>query len=268
MVIVIAIATVSSPNQPDSSAPKTRADSVRDSARAALMAQFSLSDIHVTVEPQELLGGKRKVVTWVENRTRAPFTGSVQVFGKGADDGIVDGDAVHVDLEPHQRRFGISWMKNPLEIVRYQTEISGSFGAPAPEIAVGKVPLIIDVTRIAGRSPAEVARIFGEHPTPTSTDHIRGVLDEEYEYRNGGVRVAYRGGRAWDVSFNKIDLPFNPASLAAFGLHAPKVAPEFPNQHAMEWDGLHGYSRVLLVEWPVGHATLFDVEFRKVSFDD
>lgn len=158
-------------------------------------------------------------------------------------------------------------MKNPAEIARYETETSGTFGTAVPEAAVGKVPLIVDVTRIAGRSPSAVARVLGEHPTPTSTDHVRGELDEEYEYRNGAVRVSYRGGRAWQIEFSKIDLPFNPAALAAFGLIPPKAAPEFPNEHAMEWFGLHDYNRVLLSEWPVGKVTLASVIFRKVPLD-
>lgn len=45
------------------SAPQ-RSDTARDGGRAVAAAlQFSLNDVHVIVEPQDVIGGKRKVVT-------------------------------------------------------------------------------------------------------------------------------------------------------------------------------------------------------------
>jgi len=118
--------------------------------------------------------------------------------------------------------------------------------ADCPQLAKGDATTpaaqLVDVTTLAGKDEAAVAKLLGK---PVAKDKSKYGQKRRYALKDGGsVEITFIGGKAdWlEITPGKdAPVPFGPACGQAIGIPA---APAFASAATIRWDGANGIRSV------------------------
>lgn len=112
-------------------------------------------------------------------------------------------------------------------------------GAPARQAANPQALLpIVDVPRIAGKSPAEVSAVLGN---PTSCETIK--QGQKCFFDTGGTEVVFIAGKADWITVEALDdAPYSADALPLLGFE--KTNPSFSDENVMRWNNVHGFREI------------------------
>jgi len=112
---------------------------------------------------------------------------------------------------------------------------------------VEKVPVILDIKRIAGQSPKQVEKIIGlpDHKKPQRiTDSPCGKLVcQQYTYRNEQLEIVFINNKADWITIRKVnDFGFSQEVTEFLGL--PNSAPDFVGSGVIRWKYVSGINEI------------------------
>jgi hypothetical protein len=97
---------------------------------------------------------------------------------------------------------------------------------------------IVDIQKIAGKTPEDVAKALGKPSSQEKTKRGPKML-----YKEGKVEVVFISGKAdWVTIANVGDIPFNENAIQALGLKA--TAPTFKSESVIRWEPCGPYVSV------------------------
>ena len=136
--------------------------------------------------------------------------------------------------------------------------LTGARAANAADSAPPPIPVVIDVSTIAGKTPPEVAGILGA-PVRRGAAASDGKNYPAYHYRNGRVQVVFVDGKADWITIQRLDsVPFARHALGAFGL--PVAVPSSESAEVIRWTRVAGLRELSIFARPdsgVDYATVF-----------
>ena len=106
---------------------------------------------------------------------------------------------------------------------------------------------VLELKKIAGKSPAEVTKILGK---PSSTKNVRPSGTgcnpcPKMTYQKDRIEVIFINGKADWITVNELSaFAFAPSILTQFGL--PSLKPSASNSSTISWDSIPGFSSVAL----------------------
>lgn len=97
---------------------------------------------------------------------------------------------------------------------------------------------IIDVTKIAGKTEAEVSSYLGQ---PISCG--KSKYGKKCQYEKGETEIVFIKGKADWITVEGIDhIPFSKSALIAIGLK--EASPSFSNNFTLRWNSIQGLMEV------------------------
>ncbi len=100
--------------------------------------------------------------------------------------------------------------------------------------------IIVDITKIAGKSEEEVSLYLGAPSSCSSSKYGRKCL-----YEKGETEIVFIGNKADWITIEGIDhVPFSKAVLGVLGLK--ETNPSFTNAFSMRWDSYQGLLSISL----------------------
>lgn len=98
--------------------------------------------------------------------------------------------------------------------------------------------IIVDVTKIAGKSEKQVAAYLGE---PYSCGQSK--YGKKCQYKKGETEIVFINNKADWITVEGVDqVPFTKSALKALGLKV--VTPAFSNDFILRWNSVQGLSEV------------------------
>jgi hypothetical protein len=122
---------------------------------------------------------------------------------------------------------------------------------PSETVVPPPAQVVVDVTTIADKSPAQVALVLGK-PTSTSSERYGEGRITTYEYKRGQVEIVFRRGKAdWITIRGLENIPFSAASIRSIGLQ--DGTPSFANPAwVYRWENYQGLRQVQIFKAPGG----------------
>ncbi|MCP4976242.1 MAG: hypothetical protein GY931_08790 [Maribacter sp.] len=105
-------------------------------------------------------------------------------------------------------------------------------------VGVAHAEVIVDVTKIAGKSQKEVAAYLGKEMSCGKSKY-----GKKCQYKKGKTEIVFINGKADWITIEEIDnAPFSKSALNALGIKEKR--PSFKNNFTLRWESIQGFRSV------------------------
>ncbi len=105
-------------------------------------------------------------------------------------------------------------------------------------VSTAHAEILVDITKIAGKSENEVSAYLGQPSSCGSSKY-----GKKCQYQKGETEIVFINGKADWITVEGIDhIPFSKSALNAIGLN--EASPSFSNNLTLRWDSTQGLMEV------------------------
>ena len=122
-------------------------------------------------------------------------------------------------------------------------------------ISIAHAEVIVDVTKIAGKSQKDVAAYLGKEVSCSKSKY-----GKKCQYKKGETEIVFIKGKADWITVEGVDnVPFSKSALSTLGLK--ETYPSFKNNFTLRWEPIQGFRSVSLFKG----ASMSDYAYIKVK---
>jgi hypothetical protein len=135
---------------------------------------------------------------------------------------------------------------------------------PASPAISAPLPLLVDVSALAGKSQADVSKALGKSDECTTINPSGIGKVPQCTYQNGRVEIVFIDARADWITVNDVGLPFKKESIEAFGFKVVLAPGDTPRPDLMlYWTNYPGFININFA--PGASGTIDFAHFKAVT---